>query len=132
MDAMLWSGWGDPAKAAALPPAVAVRLGQALGLRGPRPPVRLDQVRLPAPALPAVVRDELVALVGAAYMRVGAEDRIRHTRGKSTVDLLRIRAGDADDAPDAVVFPADHEQVLAVLRCCAAARVAVVTFGGGT
>jgi alkyldihydroxyacetonephosphate synthase len=135
MDAMLWSGWGDPAKAAALPPAVAARLAPMLGVlanRPPRPAVTLDAVRLPEPILPRAVLDELTGIVGDAHVRTGPEDRIRHTRGKSTVDLLRIRAGDADDAPDAVVFPADHEQILAVLRCCTVAQVAVVPFGGGT
>ena len=53
-------------------------------------------------------------------------------RGKSYLDLLAQRAGDCEDAPDAVVAPADHEQALAVLQACADAGVAVVPFGGGT
>ena len=53
-------------------------------------------------------------------------------RGKSYLDLLAQRAGACEDAPDAVVAPADHEQVLAVLQVCAEAGVAVVPFGGGT
>jgi alkyldihydroxyacetonephosphate synthase len=117
MDAMLWSGWGDPAMATAVPPpAVAARLASALGVQAdrPRPAVSLDAVRLPEPTLPRTVLDELAGIVGQAYVRTGAEDRIRHTREKSTVDLLRIRAGDADNAPDAVVLPADHDQILAV------------------
>ncbi|WP_131763417.1 FAD-binding oxidoreductase, partial [Actinomadura fibrosa] len=80
--------------------------------------------------------DELAALAeavgGAEHVRTDAEARIRHTRGKSTPDLLRIRAGETSDAPDAVVLPGGHDEVLAVLRACAAARVAVVPFGGGT
>jgi alkyldihydroxyacetonephosphate synthase len=48
------------------------------------------------------------------------------------VDLLRIRAGDASDAPDVVVLPGGHEEVLEVLRVCRARRLAVVPFGGGT
>jgi alkyldihydroxyacetonephosphate synthase len=43
-----------------------------------------------------------------------------------------MRAGDADDAPDAVIEPADHEEVLGVLRACEEHRIAVVPFGGGT
>ena len=43
-------------------------------------------------------------------------------RGKSYLDLLAQRAGDCEGAPDAVVRPADHEQVAAVLRVCAEAR----------
>ena len=53
-------------------------------------------------------------------------------RGKSYLDLLRQRAGDCEDAPDAVVAPASAEAVQAVLAACAEAGVAVVPFGGGT
>src|SRR5213078_831000 len=45
---------------------------------------------------------------------------------------LRMRAGDARPAPDAVVEPASHDAVRAVLEACAEHRVAVVPFGGGT
>jgi alkyldihydroxyacetonephosphate synthase len=96
------------------------------------PPPRLDEVRLPPPALPGTARAALVAALGDDAVRTGAADRIRHTRGKSTVDLLRLRAGDADEAPDAVVCPGSHEEVQAALEICAAHRVAVVPFGGGT
>ncbi|MGI8537189.1 MAG: FAD-binding oxidoreductase, partial [Mycobacteriales bacterium] len=58
--------------------------------------------------------------------------RVLHTRGKSTPDLLRLRSGEASDAPDAVVLPADGDEVLAVLRTCVAHRLAVVPYGGGT
>ncbi|HWH43261.1 MAG TPA: FAD-binding oxidoreductase, partial [Thermoleophilaceae bacterium] len=47
-------------------------------------------------------------------------------------DLIRLRSGDASSAPDAVVYPQDHDEVAAVLDACAAARVAVTPYGGGT
>src|SRR5690606_29686541 len=47
-------------------------------------------------------------------------------------DLLRARAGDLGDAPDAVVRPDDHAEVEAVLAWAHEHRVAVVPFGGGT
>ena len=43
--------------------------------------------------------------------------------------------GDVDEpqtAPDAVVFPSSHDEVLAVLAVCDERRIAVVPFGGGT
>ena len=55
-----------------------------------------------------------------------------HARGKSYPDLVRQRAGDCTDAPDAVLTPRDHDEVRAVLEACAGAGVAVVPFGGGT
>jgi alkyldihydroxyacetonephosphate synthase len=129
---MSWSGWGDPARAMSLPLAVAGLLESALGVKPVRvEPVGLDEVRLPPPLTgPALA--ELVEVVGSGHVLVSAEDRVHRTRGKSTVDLLRIRAGDGTDAPGAVVLPGSHEEVLAVLAVCAAHRVAVVPFGGGT
>ncbi len=66
-------------------------------------------------------------------MRTDAETRVRHTRGKSTPDLLRLRAGETPTRrPAAVLLPGGHDEVLAVLRICAEHDVPVVPFGGGT
>ncbi|WP_067175905.1 FAD-binding oxidoreductase [Microtetraspora niveoalba] len=130
---MLWSGWGDPVRASELPAPVRRLLADLLGVRAPESPaVTLDEVRPPAPALPASVLDALSSAVGGGHVRLDDEARIRHTRGKSTPDLLRMRAGDVSDAPDAVVLPGSHAEVAEVLRVCAEHRVAVVPFGGGT
>ena len=65
-------------------------------------------------------------------MRDDRDARVLHAAGKSYPDLVRQRAGDAEQAPDAVVLPADAGAVAGVLRACAEAGVAVVPFGGGT
>ncbi len=102
----LWYGWGDADSAMALPSNVSDLLEQAFGVKaGSAHVAAIDEVRLPAPAWDPVARAELAAAIGEAHVRESAEDRIRHTRGKSTVDLLRLRSGEADDAPDAVVLP---------------------------
>lgn len=130
---MLWSGWGDPAKAAPLPEPMVGLLRDLLGVRpAEEPPAALTGVRVAEPRLSGDDLAALAAAVGDGNVRVEAEARIRHTRGKSTPDLLRIRAGDAADAPDAVVLPGTHDEVLAVLEACAGLRIAVVPFGGGT
>ncbi|MFF5109397.1 FAD-binding oxidoreductase [Streptosporangium sp. NPDC000509] len=130
---MLWSGWGDPGKAADLPEPVRKLLHDVLGV-SPRPEraAELGEVRLPAVTLSSPVRAELRGVVGADHVRSDDEARVRHTRGKSTPDLMRMRAGDGSDAPDAVVLPGSHREVLEVLAVCAAHRIAVVPFGGGT
>ncbi|MCQ4079545.1 FAD-binding protein [Streptomyces sp. RB6PN25] len=131
---MLWSGWGDPAKAAPLPEPVVGLLRDLLGVKPcAAAPVGLDSVAVAPSRLDAAAHDELaVAVGGAQYVRSDAESRIRHTRGKSTPDLLRIRGGEVGDAPDAVVLPGSHDEVLAVLRVCTGNGIAVVPFGGGT
>ncbi|MCH0559243.1 FAD-binding oxidoreductase [Streptomyces sp. MUM 16J] len=131
---MLWNGWGDPAKAAPLPDTVTALLRDLLGVK-PRttPALALQDIRLTGTtAGPAALKALAEAVGGAEYVRTDTADRVRHTRGKSTPDLLRIRAGDFSDVPQAVVLPASHAEVLAVLRACVAHGLAVVPFGGGT
>lgn len=133
---MLWSGWGDPAAADPLPDTVTGLLHDLLGVRkAERPAPELAEVAaaLPGSRLPDAARDALAAAVGPEHVRTDAETRVRHTRGKSTPDLLRIRAGQtAEAAPDAVLLPGGHDEVLAVLRACAEHGVPAVPFGGGT
>ncbi|KPM56764.1 alkyldihydroxyacetonephosphate synthase [Frankia sp. R43] len=128
----VWWGWGAAEAHHPLPAAVRDLLA-ALGIAArPSPPVDLADVLLAQVRLPVEVLIELRAVVGADHVLEDREARVRHCRGRSTVDLLRLRAGDASDAPDVVVVPADHAQVLAVLRICSHHRVIVVPFGGGT
>ncbi|CAM5742467.1 hypothetical protein SALBM311S_01860 [Streptomyces alboniger] len=131
---MLWSGWGDPAKAQPLPEPVIGLLRDLLGVE-PRDtePVPLGDIPVPPSPLDSAAHQALATAVGGAeHVRTDAETRIRHTRGKSTPDLLRMRDGDVADLPAAVVLPAGHDEVLAVLRACAGHGLALVPFGGGT
>ncbi len=129
---MRWSGWGDPQQASALSEAAIELLRGALGVRRPTPAVGTEDLGLPPVTLGEREQETLSAIVGAENVRLDDHSRLLHTRGKSTTDLLRIRSGDVGDAPDAVVLPASHEQVLELLYVCSSARIAVVPFGGGT
>ncbi|CAM5316040.1 hypothetical protein SALBM217S_01194 [Streptomyces griseoloalbus] len=112
---MLWSGWGDPERAAPLPDAVTGLLRDLLGVK-PRgaATVALEDLAVPAsPLTPDAHRALAAALGDDAHVRTDAETRVRHTRGKSTPDLLRMRDGDLAAAlPAAVVLPAAHDEVL--------------------
>jgi alkyldihydroxyacetonephosphate synthase len=92
-----------------------------------RKPMQVPVSRLPAETLAA-----LAEVVGVPNVQTDAGIRALHAGGKSYLDLLRRRAGDFADAPDAVVLPDTAEQVGALLSTCAAHDVAVVPFGGGT
>ncbi|MFE0751370.1 FAD-binding oxidoreductase [Gordonia sp. NPDC058843] len=120
--------WGDPAHSAELPGAAAALAGGAEADTGVDP----TSITLPRPIVNADVRDELSAIVGIDNVSDADASRVQHTRGYSTPDILRLRAGDADDAPDLVVFPGDHDEVVAILRLCSGRRIAVVPFTGGT
>jgi alkyldihydroxyacetonephosphate synthase len=129
---MRWWGWGDPDHPPALPDHAVAFLRDEVGVGEPRPPVALEEVRVADAALPDGARDRLAAVVGAEHVRDDLEARVVHAAGKSYPDLVRQRAGACEQAPDAVVYPADHGQVSGALEACAQRGVAVVPFGGGT
>lgn len=129
---MRWNGWGDPALAKDLPLAVRGLLPTILGrVQRPAPPVALDDVVLPASRLTAEDHTAFAEIVGDSAVSTAHDDRIRHAGGRSTPDLLRLRETQ-QNAPDAVICPADHDEILAVLHRAAALGVAVVPFAGGT
>ena len=127
--AMKWWGWGDPAKRAELGPEAVAMLRSELGQAEPTERLELEQVVAPAPRpLPA----EIAAAVGPAAVLDGREHRVRRAAGRSYPDLVRLRTGRLDDAPDAVVLPGSVAEVERVLEICSREGIAVVPFGGGT
>ena len=121
-------GWGEPGAGPSLPDHADAVLRDQLGVAGGvRAPVVPQRVR--PSALPDALRD---ALARHGELLVDDETRALRTRGKSYLDLLASRRGDFGTAPDAVVRPRDHDQVLAILQACSEAGAAVIPFGGGT
>ncbi|MEU4390990.1 FAD-binding oxidoreductase [Kribbella sp. NPDC023855] len=119
--------WGDPAQVVELP-AAALEALKHLGVR--RPPAAV------LPTDPGAVDDDIAILLakvlGPDHVKTDLETRWSHTRGYSTPDLLRYRAGDTTDMPAAVVYPGSHDEVQALLTACSERRVAVVPYAGGT
>jgi alkyldihydroxyacetonephosphate synthase len=108
-------------------------LTAALGRLGrPSPPVALDAVRLPAGSLGAAALQRLMRIVGDGNVRADHTERVAHAAGRGYPDLVRLRSGAPEAAPDAVVLPESHEQVRALLEHCARESLTVVPFGGGT
>lgn len=125
-----WWGWGDPDETAQLGEGseAFLRDREILPDVAPEPP-SLEAIRLPSPApLP----DSIGALVGSGNVYTGHEDRVRHATGQSLLDLLRLRSGDLDQAPDAVIAPDSADSIAPLLAICADQGIAVVPFGGGT
>jgi len=123
----------SPDLAAVLPRAARRHLSRELGWR-PRhtPPVPVADIRLAPSRLAEECRARLVGLLGEEHVRTDREARLRHAGGKSYLDLLRRRAGDASEAPDAVVRPGSTEETAALLALCGELGVVAVPFGGGT
>jgi alkyldihydroxyacetonephosphate synthase len=130
---MRWWGWGEDGRAIHLPAPASELLAAELGGAGsPSPRVELEQVRVEPSALGRAARAALVGAVGEEQVADDHASRVGHAAGRSYPDLVRLRAGDARSAPDAVVSASDAGQVATVLSACAENGVAVVPFGGGT
>ena len=121
--------WGDPVHAEPLPESVR---GLVDAFVGTRDTPAVEDVRLPVPGIGGDLLAALQAKIGDDSVLTDEESRRLRTRGKSTPDLLRARNGDLADAPDAVVRPGSHEDVVTVLSWAVDHHVAVVPFGGGT
>ncbi len=136
-DELRFNGWGLRRKSFDLrgrDDEVWAFVREALGMTElpSTPPVALDDLDLPEVRLTDALLDTLRGLTAPDRVAIDAFERAFHAVGKSYYDMIRIRAGRLDGAPDAVVYPASHAEVLAILKACAEARVAVVPFGGGS
>ncbi len=132
--AMVWNAWGTSEKRRPLPPRTQAVLQSILDI-SPSPHaheatgegVELTRSTMSLPRLHA-----LESIVGASHVSTADHVRLLYLGGKSTLDLLARRSGAVQDAPDAVVFPADDTEIESVLRYCSEEAIAVVPFGGGT
>src|SRR5438445_7180374 len=109
----------------ALGAQIAAALGSAMP--DPRPLPTLDQaiagVPLPAAVPPTAIAD---------FCDASPEARLRHAYGRAYRDLVRGFGCDFSAAPDFVCLPRSEEDVARALEACAAERIAVAPYGGGT
>jgi alkyldihydroxyacetonephosphate synthase len=126
---MKWWGWGDEGRRLPLSPRAEAMLADELGPGEPERVVDLEAVALPE-ARP--VPEALVDAVNRASVLASHEQRVRRAAGRGYPDLVRLRRGRLDAAPDAIVMPGSADQVARVLEVCAREGIAVVPFGGGT
>ena len=124
-----WWGWGEEGRRLALAESAVAMLRSELGEAEPTPRVALEEVIAPDPRpVPALVAQA----AGPRGLLTAHEQRVRRAAGRSYPDLVRLRTGRLEHAPDAIVLPGGDDQVAAMLEACAGANVAVVPFGGGT
>jgi alkyldihydroxyacetonephosphate synthase len=134
MDRLVRSSWTPTgAQDAHLPPHALRWLRDRIGLAERDSPVGPDSaLAVPDSTLPAPARAALEAVVGPDNVLLERADRLGRAGGLSYLDLMRHRGAGELPVPDAVVLPADPDEVQRVVEVCAELGVSVVPFGGGT
>ena len=136
-EALRFNGWGLNERTFALhgrDAAVWDFVRDAIGVRElpSTPAMALDAIALPEGQLPDAALARLREITDQDRVKTDSYERAFHAVGKSYFDMLRIRAGELPDAPDAVVYPKDHGEVQQVLSYCTERRIGVIPFGGGS
>ncbi|SDH45577.1 FAD-binding oxidoreductase [Microbacterium pygmaeum] len=130
---MEWDAWGDGTRDARLPAGARTLVTTLLqGKTHPVPRRPVSSASLTPSRLSDDDTEALAGVVGAGHVTREDAERALHLGGKSTPDLLERRLEDIQAAPDAIVTPATHDEIVAVLSLCSARGIAVVPFGGGT
>ncbi|MEM9070736.1 MAG: FAD-binding oxidoreductase [Myxococcota bacterium] len=133
-DELRWNGWGLRQQTFDLrgnDARVWSFIAETVGLSHlPETPARpLGECSLRPSRLSSSALEKLKALTSVA---VSDSERAAHALGRSYPDLIRLREGDLESAPDAVVYPANHDETAAVLKLCAEEGIAAIPFGGGS
>lgn len=122
--------WGPASPA--VDDRVRAYLAQHVGIADPWPRLPAAEWEVPDSRLGPSLLGAVADIVGPDGVSAAPKDRLRALGGASFTDYARRRSGDVADCPDAVVRPANHAEVVAVLDLLSREGVAVVPVGGGT
>jgi len=135
---MKWWGWGLEGVAfhhedkPGFAPFVVSAVDLDLNVVEPGEAPDFAALEVPEGRAPEALLTALRDAVGAEYVVTADLDRVVHTYGKSVRDLIRIRAGQLGRVPDAVVYPADEDEVRAVVALAVERDAVLIPFGGGS
>lgn len=135
---MKWWGWGvdgvgfhyedKPGFAPFVLQAVGLDLATAETAVEPS----FKDLKVPKSKASAAFVKTLAGIVGAEHASTDDMVRVIHTYGKSLRDLVRIRGNLILRSPDVVVYPADEQQVQAIVDAAIAVDAVIIPFGGGS
>ena len=131
-----WNGWGWTQQQFTLDDPVAFWGFVRRELRTDRlpdtPPVDLDEATLPDVQLPPEIVQAIKGAFAPGQVQTSRFERAFHAMGRSYHDLIRLRAGRIESAPDVVVYPESHEDVERAVALAATHDLALIPFGGGS
>jgi alkyldihydroxyacetonephosphate synthase len=133
---MKWWGWGDEEvrfNSGAHPGLWPYAKG-VLGVEEDvdTPPVPIEAARLCEAIRHDGFLSELRLWLRADQICDSRHERLVHAYGKGLRDLIRMRRGMAEGAPDLVLYPENEHEVLSTIRAAAHHDVAIIPFGGGS
>lgn len=74
----------------------------------------------------------LEAIAGKANVSTDNYDRLSVAYGKTMVDLMRLRKHIVENVPDAVVYPKNREDIIALVKYCCEQKIPMYVYGGGS
>jgi alkyldihydroxyacetonephosphate synthase len=133
---MKWWGWGDPNKEFNVDnrpgfwPFVNKVLGRSDFKNIPQP--SFEQIVLPNPRIDEKCLTALKEVLAPDQIETSKQARLDHCYGKSFRDLLRVLENKITHAPDIVVYPNSHDDVVAIMRIAMKFKATIIPYGGGT
>jgi alkyldihydroxyacetonephosphate synthase len=130
--------WGDPDQIKPPRESLFKMMKEKFGLADAdfqdyRENLGLDDVRFD---LPLRLTPEQIgafrAIVGEEFVRTDDYSRLSVAYGKTMYDLLRMRNKIVENVPDAVLYPDNKEQIEQIVAYCAAQKIPVYVYGGGS
>lgn len=95
--------------------------------------IGMEQVSLDMPCrLSARHLEALAGIVGKENISTGDYERLAVAYGKTAYDTLRLRRRQIDSLPDVVVYPAETEEIEQIVAYCAAEKIPLYVYGGGS
>jgi alkyldihydroxyacetonephosphate synthase len=130
--------WGDPDQIKAPRESLYQLIRDQFGLsdddfRGYSEDLGLDEVKFDLPVtLNQAQLSHFEEIVGKEYVRTDDYARLSVAYGKTMYDLLRLRNKITEHVPDAVLYPDTKEQIERIVAYCAAERIPLYVYGGGS
>lgn len=96
------------------------------------PALPLEDVSLPPTRLSDRQLQDLAGMLSDDRVKTDAYERAYHARGRSYHDLLYLRRGRLEHAPDAVVYPDSVDEIVSLAAYANDNGMALIPYGGGS
>ncbi|MEG1639304.1 MAG: FAD-binding oxidoreductase, partial [Ruthenibacterium sp.] len=130
--------WGDPAQIKAPKESLYKMLKETFGMKDEdfahyTEDLGFDAVQFDLPQKLAETQlAHFKQIVGDAFVRTDSYARLSVAYGKTMYDILRLRHKIVENVPDAVLYPDTKEQIEQIVAYCAAEKIPVYVYGGGS